>query len=55
MKSRLAAETKRLLAAANLRLTPEQRLDAFVVHCRLMTDLYLAGQRRRASVNRSHR
>jgi len=55
MKSKLATDAKRQLAAANLRLTPEQRLDAFVVHCRLMMDLYLAGQRLRGTVPRPPR
>lgn len=35
-----------LLAAAQ-RLTPEQRLDAFLAHSRLMMELYLAGQQAR--------
>jgi hypothetical protein len=55
MESKLAAHAKRQLAVANLRLTPEQRLDAFVVHCRLMMDLYLAGQRLRGTAPRSPR
>jgi hypothetical protein len=45
MKSKLGDDVKRQMAAANMRLTPEQRLNAFVVHCRLMMDLYLAGRR----------
>jgi hypothetical protein len=49
MESKLAAEAKRSLLAANQRLTPEQRLDAFVVHCRLMMELYHAGQRIRSA------
>lgn len=32
------------LLAATQRLTPEQRLDAFLTHSRLMMELYLAGQ-----------
>lgn len=37
------------LLAATQRLTPEQRLDAFLVHSRLMMELYLAGQQARAA------
>lgn len=37
------------LLAATQRLTPEQRLDAFLTHSRLMMELYLAGQQARAS------
>jgi hypothetical protein len=48
MKSKLATQSKRSLLDAIQRLTPEQRLDAFVVHCRLMVDLYRAGERARA-------
>ena len=49
MESKLATESRRSLLAANQRLTPSQRLDAYVVHCRLMFDLYQAGQRVRNS------
>ena len=35
------------LLAATQRLTPEQRLDAFLTHSRLMMELYLAGQHAR--------
>lgn len=31
------------LVAANQRLSPEERLDAFLTHSRLMMELYLAG------------
>jgi hypothetical protein len=37
------------LLAATQRLTPEQRLDAFLTHSRLMMELYLAGQQARAA------
>ncbi|WP_129776406.1 hypothetical protein [Peristeroidobacter soli] len=37
------------LLAATQRLTPEQRLDAFLTHSRLMTELFQAGQQARAS------
>jgi hypothetical protein len=48
MKSKLAIRSKRALLAANQRLTPTQRLEAYVVHCRLMFDLYEAGRHLRA-------
>jgi hypothetical protein len=32
------------LVAANQRLSPEERLNAFLTHCRLMMELYKAGQ-----------
>jgi hypothetical protein len=37
------------LLAATQRLTPEQRLDAFLTHSRLMMELFQAGQRARES------
>ena len=37
------------LLAATQRLTPEQRLDAFLTHSRLMMELYLSGQQARAA------
>jgi hypothetical protein len=37
------------LVAANQRLPPEERLNAFLTHCRLMMELYKAGQVVRAS------
>ena len=53
MESKLAAQSKRSLLAASQRLTPAQRLDAYLVHCRLMFDLYHAGQQVRARPLRS--
>jgi hypothetical protein len=35
------------LLAATHRLTPEQRLDAFLTHSRLMMELFKAGQQAR--------
>jgi hypothetical protein len=49
MRSRLAEQSKRSLLAANQRLTPEQRLEAFLVHCRLMMDLLRAVERARST------
>jgi hypothetical protein len=36
------------LVAANQRLSPEERLNAFLTHSRLMMELYKAGQAARA-------
>lgn len=35
------------LIDANQRLTPEERLNAFLTHCRLMMELYDAGRQAR--------
>ncbi|HKQ84462.1 MAG TPA: hypothetical protein VJS42_19850 [Steroidobacteraceae bacterium] len=51
MRSKLAQHASRELIEAARKLTPEQRLAAFFEHSRLMTQLYLAGQRQRASSN----
>jgi len=48
MESKLATRSKHALLAANQRLTPTQRLEAYVVHSRLMFELYQAGRRVRA-------
>ena len=47
MLSKLAQEARRTLVAETQRLTPEQRLEAFLAHSRLLTELYLAGQKLR--------
>jgi hypothetical protein len=44
MQSKLALEAKLALLAATQRLSPEQRLDAFLAHCQLMMELRRAGQ-----------
>ena len=49
MHSKLANQSKQALLAASKRLTPEQRLESYVVHCRLVMDLYAAGQQARAA------
>jgi hypothetical protein len=50
MESKLALQAQLALLAATQRMSPEQRLDAFLMHCQLMMELRLAGQRiRRAS------
>jgi hypothetical protein len=49
MESKLAKEVRLALLADARRLTPEQRLNAFLAHCQLMMELYAAGQPIRAS------
>jgi len=48
MESKLAKQAEQSLREAARRLTPEARLDAFLTHCRLMMDLYHAGEKIRA-------
>jgi hypothetical protein len=48
MDSRLASAAKRAVLNESRRLTPEARLEAFLVHSRLMMELYRAGKERRA-------
>jgi hypothetical protein len=47
MESKLAQEIDLSLVVAMRRLTPEQRLDAFLEHCELMMELFQAGQQAR--------
>ncbi len=49
MESKLAKEAERALIEATQRLRPEERLNAFLEHCRLVTQLYEAGQKIRPS------
>ncbi len=49
LQRRRGQEVDQGLLAATQRLTPEQRLDAFLTHSRLMMELYLAGQQARAA------
>jgi hypothetical protein len=44
MKSKVAETSKLSLIAGSRRLSRAQRLEAFLVHSRLMTDLYRAGK-----------
>lgn len=45
MESKLAKQAEQQLIEAMRRLTPEQRLNAFLRHCELVTALSLAGKR----------
>lgn len=53
MESKLAQQQKKALIQTVQRMTPEQRLEAFLVHCRLMTSLYRAGAGKRSPSQRS--
>jgi hypothetical protein len=53
MESKLALQAKSALLAATQRMSPEQRLDAFLMHCQLMMELRLAGQRIQPAAPRS--
>jgi hypothetical protein len=44
MQSKRAKEARKALIAANQSLAPEQRLEAFLVHCRLMAELREIGR-----------
>jgi len=44
MKSKLAEQARQDLIADTQRLSPEERLNAFLEHCQLMAALYEAGR-----------
>jgi hypothetical protein len=48
MESKLAKEAERALIEATQKLRPEERLNAFLEHCRLVMQLYEAGQKIRS-------
>jgi len=52
MESRLAIEAERQLIEATQRLSPQERLNAMLEHCRLVAELYEAGQEIRARSSR---
>ncbi len=47
MKSKIMSDTQKELINHCRQMTPEQRLEAFVTHSRLMTEIYLSGQKHR--------
>jgi hypothetical protein len=53
MESRLARRAKAALLVANQRLSPEQRLNAFLAHSRLIVAPFNAGKRLRADARRT--
>jgi hypothetical protein len=48
MESKLAKDAERALVEATQKMRPEERLNAFLAHCRLVTQLYEAGQKIRS-------
>lgn len=46
MKSQLAIEARQALAADVRRMTPEERLAAYVRHCQLLAEVRRAGETR---------
>ena len=53
MESRLAREAQADLLETMRRMTPEQKLNAFLEHCQLVMELYDAGREQREQVARS--
>jgi len=53
MDSKVANEAEHALVEATQRLSPEEGLNAFLAHCRLVMDLFDAGQKIRASEQRT--
>jgi len=45
MESKVAVSSDRSLVEGTQSLSPEQRVEAFLEHCRLVMELYEAGQR----------
>ena len=45
MESKLARQSEQELIAATQRLTAEERLNAFLRHCQLVMELYVAGRK----------
>jgi hypothetical protein len=53
MESRLAREAQADLLEIMRRMTPEQKLDAFLAHCQLVIELYDVGREQREQATRS--
>jgi len=51
MESKLAKEAELALVDATQRLCPEERVIAYLAHCRLVMQLYEAGQQLRANTS----
>jgi hypothetical protein len=45
MESKVARDAERALVEATQRLSPEERVNAFLAHCRLVMELFEAGQK----------
>jgi hypothetical protein len=54
VKSQLAQKTDRDLIEASQRLSPEERLNAFLTHCRLVMELYEIALKLDAGNARNH-
>jgi hypothetical protein len=48
MESKIAKEARLALIADAKRMTPEQRLNAFLAHCQLMMELHASGVQMRS-------
>lgn len=48
MESKIGKQAEQAMIEDVRRLTPEQRLEAFAAHSKLMMELYLAGEQLRA-------
>jgi hypothetical protein len=53
MESKLSKQLETELIAAMRRLSPEQKLNAFLTHCQLMMELYQVGQRIRSESSKT--
>jgi hypothetical protein len=53
MESKLSKQLEVDLIAAMRRLSPEQKLNAFLAHCQLMMELYQVGQRIRSESSKT--
>lgn len=49
MESKIAKEAERALVEATQRMSPEERLNAFLAHCRLVMELHEAARAVRGS------
>jgi hypothetical protein len=55
MESRVAQQSREALLETMRRMTPEERLNAFLEHCQWVMELYHAGQEQRAQASRAPR
>ena len=53
MESKLSKQLEADLIAAMRRLSPEQKLNAFLAHCQLVMELYHVGQQIRAESSKA--
>jgi hypothetical protein len=55
MESRVAQQSREALLETMRRMSPEERLNAFLEHCQRIMELYHAGQEQRARASRAPR